>query len=75
MAKTKDKKDKKRKISVVNHYYFHSRREKALSRPIRLVSWFEFGARVKWKESIESIIGKRAVVIDSHSRMYTESDW
>jgi len=49
MAETKDKKDKKRKISVLNHYYFHSRKEKALSRPIRLVSR-SIMVRV-WRES------------------------
>lgn len=31
-------------------------------------------ARVNCKGSIESIIGKRAVVIDNHSRVYTGSD-
>lgn len=39
------------------------------------VLWLaEFGARINWEGSIESIIGKRAVVTDNHSRVYTGSD-
>lgn len=53
-------------IECANHYYFRSRTEKSLSRPVSCISpsimALKRGAGVGWKGSIESIIGKRAVV-------------
>jgi len=66
-------KNEKRNISIerITITFIHGQRKHYQGRFALYhgVSWFVFDARVKWKGSIESIIGKRAVDTDNHSHV------